>query len=283
MEDVVARASAELLVGAIVVLVLASALGGLVLRIVRHQSMRGLARTQGWTWLGRSTDFARLVARAFPELTDRAERSARRSAMQGNRHRSNGERVAGLAISLSGVGSRVDARVRGSHVAVAALAMGEATVGEVRVSARARNVGIGRRSGGNQQRTSSEHGSAAVARLPGSLPTVRLTRRSLLGRLFGGGDDGLPEDLAKKFDVEELAPDARGALIDSGAYRPLLADAVDGVTIADGHVAVMSRKRISRARAQALVGTLEELVAAMPGSAWHDPVDDPRLRAPVTE
>lgn len=273
---------------AFAVLIVIAVAGGLIARVLRYQSLRALARGQGWRWLGRSERFGRLVASAFPEMVDAAKRSARRSARRtanGSSQRGDlARQAAGLALDLSGAGTRTDARVRGRCVAVAPTSVGEATVGEARISVRTSTRGIPRQ-GGRRSATSSASCTAAVARLPASVPPVRLVRRRLITRLLGGADESLPEEMTRRFDVQELPEPARAALVDTGAYRALLERPVkvEGLTIADGHVAVMTRRRLSRGRARGLVHVLEQLVTALPSDAWTEPLDRVELQAPVTD
>jgi hypothetical protein len=277
----------ETFVTVVVVLVLGSVVLGVVAQVGRYQRMRSRARTEGWRWLGRSSSFGRLVVAAFPELADAAKRSARRNISRGNGSRGrsgNGvQRAAGLALDLSGAGTRTRATTRGRHVAVASGVMGDITVGEAVVSVRSYRRAAGNRHGGGSG-TSSARAAAAAARLGARLPTMRLTPRSLLHRVTGGDDTGLPEELCRRFAVEELSGPARVALIDSGAWRELLTDdvKVQGLTVADGHIVVMTRRRITPKRARALVRVVERLTAALPESTWPEGTRG-RLTAAVTE
>jgi hypothetical protein len=280
----------DLAATALVVIVVALVAGGVLARVLRHQGLRAVARGQGWRWVGQSSAFGRLVASAFPELVDEARRSARRGAMRTARSGSSGRTgtatraIAGMALEMSGAGARVQARARGRCVAVAPLSMGEATVGEARISARGSMRRMGRH-GGGRHHTSTSTCAAAATRLDGQLPPVRLARRrALVGRLLNGVDDTLPDDLTKRFEVVELSGQARSMLVDSGAYRVLL-DAgvkIEALTIADGQLAVMTRRRLSRSRAQELVRAVDRLVSALPGEALQE-LDSRLSRAPVSE
>jgi hypothetical protein len=277
----------ETFVTVAVVLVLGSVVLGLVAQVGRYQRMRSQARSEGWRWMGKNASFGRLVVASFPELAQAAKRSARRNVSRGNGSRGrsgNGvQRAAGLALDLSGAGTRTRATTRGRHVAIASGVMGDITVGEAVVSVRShRRRGVNGQTGGSG--TSSARAAAAAARLGATLPTIRLTPRTLLHRVTGGDDTGLPEELCKRFAVEELSGPARAALIDSGAWRELLTDdvKVQGLTVADGHIVVMTRRRITGKRARALVQVVERLVAALPETTWPDGTRG-RLTAAVAE
>jgi hypothetical protein len=260
----------ETLVTVVVVAAIAMVALGILRRVGRYQAVRSTARSQRWRWLGSSTEFGRLVAGAFPELVDRAKRSARRTAAQRRSGGNGRQRATNLALDLSGAGTQARAAARGRYVAVASGTHGEVTVGEVRISAQAYRRGFGRR-GGRGHGSSSMHCTAAAAKLPAGAPQVRLAPRSLLGRLWGSGDAGLPEELGKRFEVVELGGAARAALIDSGAWRELLTDGVKvrGLTIGGGRIVVMTRQRIRGSRARALVEVVERLTAALPKAAAH--------------
>jgi hypothetical protein len=282
----------ETFVRVVVVLVLGGVALSIVGRLAGHLRLRSTASSEGWRWLGRSQDFGRVVASAFPDLARAAKRSARRSASRGgNGGSSNGsrggnglQRAAGLALDISGAGTRARVSSRGRQVAVASGVLGEVTVGEAVVSARSHRRRVGNRGGGGHG-TSSVRATAAAARLGSSLPTIRLTPRTLLHRVTGdAASDGLPEELCKRFAIEELGAPAQVALIDSGAWRELLATdvKVQGLTVSGGHIVVMTRRRITPKRARALVRVVERLVAALPETAWSDGTRG-RLSAAVGE
>jgi hypothetical protein len=279
--------SPETFVTVVVVLVLGSVALGLAGQVLRYQRLRSQARSAGWRWLGRSAPFGRLVVTAFPGLTQAARRSARRNVSGGSRSRGgtrNGvQRATGLVLDVSGAGARTRAMTRGRHVAVASGVLGDISVGEAVVSVRAHRRRVGSQQAGGTG-ASSVRAAAAAARLGARLPTMRLTPRTLLHRVTGGDDAGLPEQLCRRFAVEELDGPAQVALIDSGAWRELLTDEVkvQGLTIADGHIVVMTRRRITGRRARALVQVVERLVAALPETAWPDRTRG-RLTAAVTE
>jgi hypothetical protein len=279
--------SAETFVTVVVVLVLGSVVVGLVAQVLRYQRLRSQARSAGWRWVGRSEPFGRLVVTAFPGLTQAARRSARRNVSGGSGSpggAGNGvQRATGLALDISGAGTRTRATTRGRHVAVASGVLGDVTVGEAVVSVRAHRRRLGNQQAGGTG-TSSVRAAAAAARLGARLPTMRLTPRTLLHRVTGGDDTGLPEELCKRFAVEELDGPAQVALIDSGAWRELLTDVVkvQGLTIVDGHIVVMTRRRLTGRRARALVQVVERLVAALPETAWPDGTRG-RLTAAVAE
>jgi hypothetical protein len=277
----------EAFVRVVVVLVVGGVLLGIVGRVARQVRLRSQARAEGWRWLGRSQAFGRVVVDAFPELAQAARRSARRNATRstnGGRGGNGVQRAAGLALDISGAGTRARASSRGRHVAVASGVLGDITVDEAVVAARAHGRRVGNSSGGGNG-TSSVRATAAAAGLGASLPTIRLTPRTLVHRVTGGGDAaGLPESLCKRFAIEELGSTARVALIDSGAWRELLTSEVkvQGLVVSEGGIVVMTRRRITPGRARALVQVIERLVAALPETSWPDGTRS-RLTAAATE
>ena len=275
---------AELLMMAVVAVVVGAIVARIVWRIVRHQGLRAQASGNG-RWVGRSREFGQLVAAAVPDLAERAQRSARRQAMRNGSRGSRGSngvrQVTGFALSQSGVGARTRSSARGSCVAVMGSQHGEITVGDVRVTARTSGRDLmSRGRGGRANASSSSTHAAAAARLPGQVPTIRLARAGLLSRVMGSDEEHLPEELTKRFEVQELGAGAEEVLLASGAWRSLLDDAakIEAVTVDRGHVVVASRRRCTPARARALVRVVEELVAALPDASWGQGGARGRLR-----
>lgn len=266
-------------------------------RPYRYFSLRSLARGRKWQWLGNSTSFVRFVVSVFPELVEETKRSARRSSMSARRrslrNASSGDvrrrqrQAARLALDVSGVNGRGRVGGKGRYVVVADGAIGELNIGEAQVIARARGRRrVRRASEGNRSDGASVHVSAAVARLPAGLPTVRLAPRIGWGRwIRSNGDDGLPQEVGRRFDTSKLDAEGRAAVIDSGAYRALFESRVrvHGLVLAKGGVVVVTRRRLTRRRARALAEVTEQVVQRIPADAWKEPVGAVTLRTAVSE
>lgn len=129
---------------------------------------------------------------------------------------------------------------------------GELAAGDVTVTGTAGKLSLGR---------ASISRGAVAGRLPADLPPLKIFNRSWVDR--DGGEDAVPAEFASQFSVEALGPDARAAYVDSGAWRHLVdgSSHIDGVTVEDDTVVLVSRRCLDPERTAALTAATQEFLS----------------------
>ena len=253
---------------AAVALVILFIAGRFVWRWRRESSLRDHAGDQGWRPVEHGEPFADLVTRQFPELRDQAEQDARASRRSGAK-RGGGPGVNVSLTASAGARSRTKAR----SVYLVPIEDGEFAAGDVAVTGTTGKLAQGR---------STVQRGAVAARLPSHLPPLKLHSRSWFDRDGGGV---LPEQLRSRFNDVELDDEARAAYLDSGAWQALLdaPEEVDGIAVDDGRVVVLSRKRLTPERVEALTDTARRFVVEAAGSSSDNgSASDLRLTDPLS-